>query len=80
MGYVTEYKSPKVTIIWHESDDVCATDKENVIKTAISLAEFKHMVEQYEKQYGKYGYHWTTILNNESNAFGLEYIDRGFNN
>jgi hypothetical protein len=73
-------KTAKVTIIWHESDDVCAAHQENVIKTSISLTEFNHMVEQYEKQYGKYGYYSTTILNNEYNAFGLEYIDRCFNN
>lgn len=85
MGFVCEYIHPqnnkvKVTIIWNESNVVDSAHKENVIKNNVSLSEFKDIVVQYEKRYGKYGFHWTTILNNESRAFGLEYSDRGFNN
>ena len=81
MGYVCEYiNSARINLIWYENDVIHPKHKERLIEENVNFDDYKNIVEDYKNRYGAYGFDWTTVWNNEnSEGFGLEYIDRGFN-
>ena len=88
MGYVTFYKLPgpnKPKLEWFEEDwNIEGIRAPNLMKENVTFEDFKSILEEHKIIYGTDGFlyyiHWASQKYRGGEGFGIEYIDRGFNN